>query len=61
MFAAAPLVIREGLVFPYLAGADFVRWFMEDYPDTVPYGDRLPASTEHILHPERYREGDMPI
>ena len=53
VFAAAPLVIREGLVFPYLAGADFVRWFMEDYPDTVPYGDRLPASTEHILHPER--------
>ncbi len=61
VFAAAPLVIREGLVFPYLAGADFVRWFMEDYPDTVPYGDRLPASTEHILHPERYREGDQPI
>ncbi len=61
VFAAAPLVVREGLVFPYLAGADFVRWFMEDYPDTVPYGHRLPASTEHILHPERYREGDRPI
>jgi hypothetical protein len=61
VFTSAPLVIREGLVFPYLAGADFVRWFMDGYPDTVPYGARLPASTEHILHPERYRMGDAPL
>lgn len=61
VFAAAPRIIREGLVFPYLAGADFVRWFSRHYPDTVPFGPRLPASTEHILRPDRYRIGDMPV
>jgi hypothetical protein len=61
VFNRAPAIIREGLIFPYLAGADFVRWFAREYPDTVPFGRRLPQSTEHILHPERYREGDMPV
>jgi len=61
VFGAAPAVIREGLIFPYLAGADFVRWFTRTYPDTVPFGPRLPASTEQILHPERYRERDDPV
>jgi hypothetical protein len=61
VFAAAPRIIKEGLVFPYLAGADFVRWFSRQYPDTVPFGPRLPASTEHILRPERYRVGDLPV
>jgi hypothetical protein len=60
VFGTAPAVIREGLIFPYLAGADFVRWFNREYPDTVPFGPRLPQSTEQILHPERYREGDVP-
>ncbi len=61
VFSRAPAVIREGLIFPYLAGADFVRWFLREYPDTVPFGRRLPQSTEQILHPERYRERDMPV
>jgi hypothetical protein len=61
VFAAAPRVIKEGLVFPYLAGADFVRWFSRTYPDTVPFGPRLPASTEQILRPEQYRAGDWPV
>lgn len=61
VFASAPLVIRETLVFPYLAGADFVWWFGRQFSDTVPFGSRLPRSTEQILHPERYREGDQPI
>jgi hypothetical protein len=60
VFAAAPLILREGLLFPYLAGADFVRWFEETLPDTQPYGPRLPRSTEQILHPEKYRMGDQP-
>ncbi len=61
VFASAPLVIRETLVFPYLAGADFVWWFARTFTDTVPFGPRLPQSTEHILHPERYRSGDDPV
>jgi hypothetical protein len=61
VLASTPRVIREGLVFPYLEGAEFVRWFMRLYPDTVPYGARLPESTEQILHPDRYRSGDVPV
>lgn len=61
VFSSAPLVIREGLVFPYLAGADFVRWFNRRHRDTVPFGPRLPQSTEQILHPDRYAEGDRPV
>ncbi|HET7040217.1 MAG TPA: hypothetical protein VFH97_10040, partial [Gemmatimonadales bacterium] len=60
VFASAPLILREGLLFPYLAGADFVRWFEQALPDTQPYGPRLPRSTEQILHPERYHLGDAP-
>jgi hypothetical protein len=60
VLAEAPLIVREGLLFPYLAGADFVHWFVNAHPDTQPYGPRLPRSTEQILHPERYGAGDAP-
>ena len=61
VFRTAPLILREGLLFPYLGGADFARWFARMYPDTVPYGPRMPISTEQILHPDRYRVGDVPV
>jgi hypothetical protein len=61
VFSSAPAVIQEGIVFPYLEGANFVRWFGEWYPDTLPYGRFLPQSTEQILHPDRYRDNDAPV
>jgi len=61
VFASAPLILRESLIFPYLAGADFMQWFDRVYPDTVPFGPRLPTSTEQILHPGRYAAGDSPV
>jgi len=62
VFSRAPLVIRESLIFPYLAGADFVRWYERTYPrDRLPFGAEAPRSTEQILHPERYRKGDVPV
>ncbi len=61
IFSTAPLLLKEILIFPYLGGADFVRWFDRNYPDTVPFGRRLPQSTEHILEPNSYREGDEPV
>jgi hypothetical protein len=62
-FAAAPLVVREGLIFPYLEGSDFMRWWAADTVrnDTVPFGPRMPVSTEQVLHPERYARGDQPL
>ena len=58
-FAHAPLWMREGLIFPYLGGADFIVWFRHKY-----FGrsvlDSMPHSTEQILHPERYALHDEP-
>jgi hypothetical protein len=61
IFNTAPLILRETLIFPYLGGADFVRWFQSEYPGIMPFGDRLPRSTEHILDPKRYEAGDEPV
>ena len=60
-FAGAPLWLRETLVFPYLAGADFVRWYETRHPGQHPFGRDMPTSTEQILHPERYAAGDGPV
>jgi hypothetical protein len=54
-FASAPLVIREQLLFPYLEGADFMMWWGgSQWRDTLPYGPRLPQSTEQVLQPSHY-------
>lgn len=60
-YAGAPLWLRETLVFPYLAGADFVRWYESNHPAQHPFGHAMPRSTEQILHPDRYAAGDQPV
>lgn len=50
IFAAAPTVIQETLIFPYLSGAEFVRNYKERKTGKVLYTD-MPVSTEQILHP----------
>lgn len=60
--ARVPAVIREGLLFPYLGGAEFMRWWGRSrFRDTLPYGPRMPRSTEQILFPARYESGDRPV
>ncbi len=62
VFRRAPLVLREALIFPYLQGAEFMHWWrLSPLADTLPYGPRMPVSTEQILHPDRYARGDMPL
>ena len=62
LFAAAPLIVREALIFPYIEGAEFMRWWASSpHADTMPYGPRMPESTEQILHPDRYAAGDRPL
>ena len=61
IFAGAPLWLRESLIFPYLAGAEFVRWFERTHPGKEPFGALMPTSTEQILHTDRYEAGDQPI
>jgi hypothetical protein len=61
-YRRAPLWLREGLLAPYLYGAQFSNWWQaSQFADTVPYGPRLPVSTEQILHFDRYAAGDQPI
>src|SRR2546422_6520716 len=59
-YAHAPLWLPETLIFPYLAGADFVRWFDGRHPGHQPFGAAMPVSTEQILHPDRYDGRDNP-
>jgi len=59
-FAQAPPWLRETLIFPYLGGAEFIRWFERQYPGKQPYGALMPTSTEQILDPTRYAAGDQP-
>jgi hypothetical protein len=62
VLAGAPLVVREALIFPYLAGAEFMHWWATSpWRDSVPYGPRMPVSTEQILFPARYLQRDMPV
>jgi hypothetical protein len=62
VFASAPMVIQEALLFPYVNGADFVRRYKERHPSRVSF-DSLPVSTEQIMHDEAYfgPNKDMPI
>jgi len=70
VFRRAPLVIREGLIFPYLQGAGFVQalWRSRVRNGAPPPGgwpapldSLLPQSTEQVMHPERFlRLHDQP-
>jgi hypothetical protein len=53
IFAGAPRVIQETLIFPYLSGAEFYRNYKERKPGTVIFDD-MPASTEQIIHPAAF-------
>jgi len=53
VFAQAPMVIQESLLFPYLSGAEFVRRVKEKRGSHDPFRD-IPRSTEQILHPPSF-------
>jgi len=53
VFATAPMVIQESLLFPYLSGADFVQRFKEKKGKANPLAN-VPRSTEQILHTDAY-------
>ena len=53
VFSSAPRPVREGLLFPYLGGADFVRRFIEKRPEKELLAD-LPISTKQILNDAAY-------
>ncbi len=57
IFATAPFVLQESLIFPYLNGAEFVRRFDERRPGASIL-DALPTASSHILDPDTYFGAD---
>lgn len=53
-FAAAPQVLQETLIFPYLSGAEFMRRFDDQEPGKMPFGAAMPVSSTQILHVDAY-------
>lgn len=60
---ASPAFIRESELFPYIAGLEFISTLHDrgEWPAVDAAYEKLPESTEQILHPERYRQGDSPV
>jgi hypothetical protein len=58
-----PAIVREQIMFPYLDGLSFaMRLQQEGGWEKVDAAYRdLPASTEQVLHPEKYLAGEKPI
>lgn len=60
---SAPAAMIVTLVFPYISGLPFVDQLYQDGgwgAVDAAYAD-IPASTEQILHPEKYLERDQPV
>jgi hypothetical protein len=62
-FKQAPRAIRESLVFPYEQGSDWAtRIYKRGGWSAVSQAfEKLPLSSEHILHPEKYFEYEVPV
>jgi len=63
ILARTPAILLETSLFPYQAGAAFVSTLLAGggYDGVNAAFDRLPESTEQILHPEKYAAGEAPI
>lgn len=63
VLAQAPAVLRESLQFPYVYGIGFVQEVAKQrsFQTVNDIYRNLPASTEQIIHPERFLNGDNPV
>jgi len=60
----APIVIRDSLLFPYLAGASFSQAFLKahsGWADLKLLFEHPPVSTQQIIHPELYLKDVRPV
>jgi hypothetical protein len=62
MSAIPPWMVRQ-LTFPYESGATFVTqlWAAGGWDAVDAAYDQPPASTEQVLHPEKYLAGEVPL
>lgn len=58
-----PAILREGLLFPYEAGAMFLQPIQAEagWAGVDAMYEAMPVSTEQVLHPEKYEAGEAPI
>jgi hypothetical protein len=58
-----PPILRESLLFPYSQGLSFVQGLQNTggWPGVDQAFSKPPASTEQILHPEKYTAGEQPV
>ena len=63
VLSSAPKVLRENLQFPYIYGAGFAQAVLKglSWQGLDRAYEVLPASTEQIMHPERYLTRDNPV
>ena len=59
----APAILRAPLEFPYTTGLNFVSaaYGQGQWPAVDAFYGRMPASTEQILHPEKYAAAEAPV
>jgi hypothetical protein len=60
----APRIIRDELIFPYLAGTTFSQQFLKansGWPDLKKVFENPPVSTQQIIHPHLYLAGVKPF
>jgi hypothetical protein len=62
-FAKAPLFLRESLMFPYLNGLKLIAFTRRHHPwsRVDDMFKQPPASTEQVMHPEKYFAGEKPV
>jgi len=60
---ALPAILRETLLFPYQQGAVFANgiWMAGGWKAVDRAYERLPDSTEQVLHPDKYEAGEKPV
>src|ERR1700722_2771431 len=64
LLSKAPAVIRDSLLFPYLAGAGFSQQFLKahsGWADLKLLFQNPPVSSQQILHPEKYLAAQKPV
>jgi hypothetical protein len=63
VLARTPAFLRETLTFPYTTGLRYVMNVQSagGWPAVDAYFKAMPASTEQILHPEKYTAGEAPV
>lgn len=58
VFSAAPRIVQETLLFPYLSGAEFIRAYRERSAEPLDYA-QMPFATSHISRPSTFFDSTL--